>query len=255
MMATGKPGADSSVLVTSHIGGKSLVELATDLYGEPPVFWGRYFTSASTAGTVEYRHLKENNILRENGIRVLPIVRQTKRVDGDEAVGSADGIANAHDILVTFGAGYLQTLGEEFYVFLDVEGAPSLSQAYYTGLASSLSGHSSAATGGAVTLLSCVYATRSDSVTWSAMSAAAATGVECYGIWVARWTHHGCHVLDEWDDARIQPKVSIPCPVLCWQYSDDCHGGGGFDCSQTNPSMALDDLLNHLILPPGSPAW
>jgi hypothetical protein len=253
-MAKGNPGADSSVLVTSQIGGKSLVRLATDLYSEPPAFWGRYFTSAWTGGNVEYRHLKENAILRENGIRVLPTARQTKRVDGDEAVGSADAIANAHDILVTFGADYLQTLGGEFYVFLDVEGAPSLSQAYYTGWANSLTEHSSAATSGAVTLLPCVYATQSDSATWSAVSAAAAMGVDCRGAWVARWTHHGCHALDEWDDARVQPKVSIPCPVLCWQYADDCHGGSGFDCSQTNPALALDDLLNHLILPPDSPA-
>ncbi len=80
---------------------------------------------------MEYRHLKENRILRENGIRVLPIARQTKRFDGDQALGSVDAHANAHDILVTFGSDYLQTLGGKFFVFLDVEGAPSLSQAYY----------------------------------------------------------------------------------------------------------------------------
>ena len=249
-MAKGKPGADSSVLVTSQIGGKSLVQLATDLYGEPPAFWGRYFTSPSTGGNVEYRHLKENRILRENGIRVLPIARQTKRVDGDAALGSADANANGHDILVTFDSGYLQTLGGEFYVFLDVEGTPSLSQAYYTGWANTLSEYSSKATGGAVTLLPCVYATHFDSLTWSAVADAVAAGVDCRGAWVARWRHHGCHALDEWDDVLVQPKVQIPCPVLCWQYADDCHGAGGFDCSQTNPAITVDDLLSHLILPP-----
>jgi|SRR5215470_3062065 len=249
-MAKGKPGADSSVLVTSQIGGKPLVELAIELYGEAPAFWGRYFTSASTGGNVEYRHLKENRILRENGIRVLPIARQTKRVDGDGAAGAADASANAHDILATFGADYLKGLGGEFYVFLDVEGAPSLSQAYFTGWANALTGESSGATGGAVTLLPCVYATRFDSVTWSAVAAAGSAGVDCGGAWVARWTHHGCHVLDEWDDIGVLPDVSIPCPVLCWQYADDCHGGSGFDCSQTNPAIDIDDLLSHLILPP-----
>src|SRR5215470_10217040 len=134
-MAKGKPGADSSVIVTSQVMGKGLIDLAKGLFGETPVFWGRYFTSTSTGGTVEYRHLKENRILRANGIRVLPIARQTARVDGNEAAGAADASANAHDILATFGADYLKGLGGEFYVFLDVEGAPSLSQAYFTGWA------------------------------------------------------------------------------------------------------------------------
>jgi hypothetical protein len=251
-MAKGKPGADSSVLVTSQIGGKALVDLAIALYGEAPVFWGRYFTSASTGGTVEYRHLKENRILRTNGIRVLPIARQTTRVDGNEAAGIADASANAHDILATFGADYLEASGGAFYVFLDVEGAPSLSLDYYTGWANALSAQSSAATDGAVTLLPCVYATRSDASTWSAVATAASAGVDCLGAWVARWTHHGCHVPDEWDDSRVLPEVDIPCPVLFWQYADDCHGGSGFDCSQTNPAIDVDDLLGHLILPPES---
>ena len=90
-MAKGKPGADSSVLVTNRIGDRGLIELATALYGEAPVFWGRYFTSASSGGSVEYRHLKENQPLRDNNIRVLPIARQTNRVSGTHSDGSADG--------------------------------------------------------------------------------------------------------------------------------------------------------------------
>jgi len=78
-MPKGRLGADSSMLVTTQIAGKTLVQLAVELYGEPPVFWGRYFTSTSTGGNVEYRHLKENQILRNNNIRVLPIARQTRR--------------------------------------------------------------------------------------------------------------------------------------------------------------------------------
>jgi hypothetical protein len=39
--------------------------------------------------------------------------------------------------------------------------------------------------------------------------------------------------------------------VLLWQYASDCHGGAGFDCDQSNPSIdAENDLLRQLILPP-----
>src|SRR5215831_2171057 len=98
-MPKGRPGADSSTLVTTQIAGKTLVQLAMELYGEPPVFWGRYFSSKSTGGEVEYRHLKENRILHDSNIRVLPIARQTRRVNGTQAEGSVDAEANADDFL------------------------------------------------------------------------------------------------------------------------------------------------------------
>jgi hypothetical protein len=58
-MAFGLPGADSSIIVTHQINGRTLIDLATDLFGQTPV-WGRYFTSAATSGLVEYRALREN---------------------------------------------------------------------------------------------------------------------------------------------------------------------------------------------------
>jgi hypothetical protein len=88
-MAKGRPGSDSSTLATSQINGQGLIQLARDLFGEFPVFWGRYFTSTSAAGNVEYRHRKENQPLRENGIRVLTIARQTKNVNSSLDVGVA----------------------------------------------------------------------------------------------------------------------------------------------------------------------
>ena len=81
-MAKGRAGADSSNLVTRQIGGKTLVDLATETRGEKPVFWGRYFTSVASTGVVEYRNSREGELLREKNIRVLPIARQTKRVEG-----------------------------------------------------------------------------------------------------------------------------------------------------------------------------
>ncbi len=122
-MAKGKPGADSAAPVTTQVLGQGLIQLAQSLYGEMPVFWGRYFTSTS-GSSFEYRHLKENQPLRDNQIRVLPIARQTGNVNGTHAQGSADAERNADDLIATFGAPYLATLSGQFYMFLDVEGNP-----------------------------------------------------------------------------------------------------------------------------------
>ena len=55
----------------------------------------------------------------------------------------------------------------------------------------------------------------------------------------------------EWNPEIGHPKVKLPCEVLLWQYADECHGGNGFDCNQTNPAIDLEgDLLQKLILPP-----
>jgi hypothetical protein len=250
-MAQGSPGADSSMPVNTVIGNKNLIALAQDLYGSTPVFWGRYFTSVATTGIVEYRHLKENQILLDSDIRVLPIARQTRRVGGAMVDGSADAKANAEDVITTFGQDYLASQGGSFFMFLDVEGSPSLSTSYYSGWANTLISHSSALSGGAVQILPCVYGTRGDNATWQNLAAACAQGVDCRGIWVARWVEHGCKNLVDWDDARVTPTIAVPCKVLIWQYSDNCHGGAGFDCDEVNPGIDLDnDLLNQLILPP-----
>lgn len=254
-MAKGMPGADSSTLVTSLIGGRNLIELATDLFGRKPVVWGRYFTSVTTSGSVEYRHLKENQLLRANDIRVPPIARQTKRVNGSAADGSADAAANAEDLIQTFGADYLASQGGEVVMFLDVEGAPSLSVGYYRGWAGTLVGHSRDFSGGKVTVLPCVYGTHFDDATWRAVVDAVGPGVEFRGAWIARWRVRGCSDLLEFDDDLVRPRSLPPeFKVLLWQYSDDCHGGGGFDCDQTNPSIDLEqDLLSKCVLPPDTP--
>jgi hypothetical protein len=247
----GLPGADSAAPVNSQISGQTLVALATSLYGTAPAFWGRYFTSPSTSGMVEYRHRKENRILSANGIRLLPIARQTSHVDGTHADGSLDAQSNAEDILATFPADYLASLGGRFFVFLDVEGAPSLSAAYYGGWALSLGEFSREITDEQVELLPCVYASRGDVDTWESLADSAMGGVPCFGAWVARWRVDGCSAPLDWDDELVRPAVDLPCDVLLWQYAADCHGGNGFDCDQSNPSIdAENDLLRRLILPP-----
>lgn len=252
-MAKGRPGVDSFAGVTSQIAGKSLIQLAAELYGEAPVFWGRYFTSIARAGDAGYRQRKENRPLRDQGIRIAPIARQTRRVHGTRGDGAADALRNAEHYIAALGVDYLASQGRTFLVFLDVEGSPSLSQDYYAGWANTLAERSSTISNGAVNLVPCVYATQGDNPTWTALAAAAASGAPCGGVWVARWRFGGCHALEEWDQAVVNPRAPLPCPVLMWQYANDCHGGGGFDCSQTNPALNLEaDLLAHLALPPPS---
>jgi hypothetical protein len=48
----------------------------------------------------------------------------------------------------------------------------------------------------------------------------------------------------------IRCRVKIPCEVLLWQYADECHGGDGFDCNETNPNIDLQDILSQCVLPP-----
>jgi hypothetical protein len=252
-MAIGSPGADSSNLVTRLINGKPMVDVAAELFGRMPVLWGRYFTSAATSGLVEYRAHKENQALRDRNIRVLPIARQTKHVDGAQAKGSADAQLNVEDLIKTFSASYLRSQGGRFIMFLDVEGTPSLSTDYYIGWARTLVDHSQSISNGAVTILPGVYATQSDDTTWRAVAEAGQRGVHSQGAWVARWRIRGCGAPLDWDPGIVLPRVRLPCEVLLWQYADECHGGDGFDCNETNPNIDLQDILSQCVLPPDTP--
>jgi hypothetical protein len=252
--AKGKPGADSSSLVTTQFGSKNLLELAKDLFGEYPVFWGRYFGGASGPTGAEYLHRREDGVLHAAGVKVLPIAQQTPRVSGNENQGSADAKANAEDVIGSFGAAYLKTLGNEFLVFLDVEGTrfSVLSEAYYTGWANGLVSTSQALTGGDITLRPAIYAPRGNTPTWTAAANCVAHGVPCDGAWVAKWFHKvpSCTPVPDWDNALVTPAVALPFPILAWQYDPECHGGNGFDMNQLNPNLDPELLLSRLILPP-----
>ena len=255
-MPAGKPCADSSAIVTKQIDGKNLIELAIEAFAEPPVLWGRYFTSTSTTTAAEYRHIKESEPLRDRGIRVLPIARQTTRVSGTVADGAADATTNAEDFILSFGVDALVAQGAQFLVFLDVEGSPPLSASYYIGWANTLAAHSRNFSNGRVTLLPCVYATQGDTKTWSAVNSAISQGAVCEGAWVARWRIRGKdNPADvrplEYDPQVVNPKVHLPFPILLWQYADDIFGGDGFDCSEINPNIDFTRLLvNRCVLPP-----
>jgi hypothetical protein len=98
-------------------------------------------------------------------------------------------------------------------------------------------------------VLPCVYARQGDEATWQSVAQAAAQGVGCHGAWVARYYNPGCAMTD-WDDAVVTPAVSLPCPILLWQYAENCCDGA-IDCSQTNPGLDIQSaLLDRLVLPP-----
>jgi hypothetical protein len=173
-------------------------------------------------------------------------------VSGSFSDGSTDAAGNAEDVINTFGAANLAAQGGKFLMFLDVEGSPSLSAAYYRGWAQNLLAHSQAFSNNTVTLLPCVYATQGDSDTWNAVTTACRQGATCNGAWVARWrVGGGCITLPDFDNHTVMPNVPIPCNVLLWQYSNDCHGGGGFDCDEINPDPAIQAVvLSGSVLPP-----
>ncbi len=250
-MARGLPGADSSSPVTVD-----MVQSAAALFGETPAFWGRYFTRATTTGTVEYRHAQENPVLAQFGIRLLPIARQTKDAGGTAAQGAADAQGNVGDLFATFGVDYLASLGGELLMFLDVEGtpasgSPSLALDYWAGWAPTLASYSGASSAGRVAILPCVYARQGDDATWDTLTQAAAQGIPCHGAWVARYYSGSCD-LSDWDDAIVTPVVPVPCDILLWQYAENCCDGA-IDCSQTNPGLDIQTaLLQRLILPPAA---
>jgi len=253
-MASGLPGADSSIPVTSQILGQSIIDLARNHFGSVPAFWGRYFTSPETKGTVEYHHAQENGPLNASGIRVLPVARQTLHVNGSQDEGAADAAANAADFLASFDANTLVNQGNTFYMFLDVEGQPSLSASYWSGWAQSLAQSSSNATGGKVILRPCIYAGPKDAATWTALRQAMANGADCGGAWMARYLKTGCSQFPDWNDAFVTPAGGAPCPILLWQYAGDCCNGS-IDCSQTNPARDPQaELLQYLVLPPPAAA-
>jgi hypothetical protein len=247
-MARGIPAADSSTPVSAE-----MIESAASLLGATPVFWGRYFTSVSTPGTVEYRHALENAPLSQAGVRLLPIARQTPNVNGSLDRGIVDGVANARDFIATFTSGVLASQGGQFLMFLDVEGSPSLSQDYFTGWAQGLAQEAQAASGGSVRIMPCVYGPQSDVETWSALAGAMSAGVECHGAWIARFRTGKC-TMGEWDANIVTPvaPTPFPCPILAWQYAANCLEGR-IDCSQTNPDIDVEaQLLDFLVLPPGA---
>jgi len=247
-MNYGSPAADSSTPVTAK-----MISDATTLFGTKPVFWGRYFTSVATKGTIEYNHAAENAVLHAEGIPVLPVCRQSENVGGTTAQGLADGQANAQDFITTFGLSVLLAQGNVFYMFLDVEANPSLSLDYYTGWVQGLAQMADTLSNGTLKILPCVYGGVSDTKTWGVVHHALSAGIPCQGAWVARY-HTNVPALGPWDVNVLTPAAPSPfrCPILMWQYFDKGLNGL-IDCTQTNPGIDhTKELLPFLVVPPAA---
>lgn len=232
-------GVDSLLPVTTN----AIIQ-ARNILGTQPVYWGRYFTSPETTALGEYRHAIENGPLAQAGIRVLPIARQTDRVGGPEAWGTADGAANAQDIIDSFGAEWLISQSSQLFVFLDVEmpGAnpPALSEAYLTGWAAALQKTAKAV---GVCLQPCLYSSLANAGAWKIVQQ---SGV-CPYVWVASYVQDGISI-PAWDPAHAIPP-DLTCPTLLWQFAGDI--AGAIDLNLSRPGSE-ELLLPGLILPPMS---
>jgi hypothetical protein len=256
-MAKGRPGADSTTQVNESIDGENIIDQAINLFGEVPLFWGRYFKSLRRLSDYEYIHRDESPLLAARRIRVLPIAQQTPNVGGTEQQGGLDAQGNVEDFIASFNADYLAQQGTEFLMFLDVEPSHPLSEDYYLGWAQAVLSHSLSLSNDRFRVVPAVYLNRHDPTTWRALVRAVDDGgAICGGVWVASYGNPprpGCTSLIEWDNDAVQPpNLTLPFKVLIWQYTEECHGGDGFDCNETNPNIDLDgDLLSKLIIPEG----
>lgn len=242
----GVQGADSAINVNSDL----IVGGATRLLGgTKPAYWGRYFSGLDFFGFGEYKKREENNILRRNNIRVLPIGRFTTRVGLGQREGEIDGKDQAEDFLVTFGENYLQSQGGEFYFFLDVEPSDPLSTEYYLGWSKAVIASSST-----IRILPCIYLGSQDDETSNALKKAMNKGAECQGLWIARFddrfrTSNIPIPPLEFDASKAKPKTDVPCPVLFWQYAGEIGMRNDFDFNVSNPDVNFDALLKRLVLP------
>ena len=134
-MPVGKPGADSTPKVTHTIGGRNIIDLASDLFGEVPLFWGRYFKGLHKPSDFEYVHRDENPVLNQKNVRLLPIAQQTNFVGGSANRGASDARLNVEDVIVSLGVENFARQGNEYLLFLDVEPTHPMSKQYFSGWA------------------------------------------------------------------------------------------------------------------------
>ncbi|HEX8153142.1 MAG TPA: hypothetical protein VF698_08465 [Thermoanaerobaculia bacterium] len=249
-MPTGRLAADTLVPVT-----QSIVELVRKHYGgETPAFWGRYFKRPGFAE--DYKPGAENAVLRANNIRLLPIARQTNRVNRSASDGAADAILNVDAFIGAFGIEYLAATGRELLMFLDVEGTsetqPPLSVDYWIGWSSALVRHSEEASGGRFGIIPAIYCRQNQNPTWQAIVDADKLGFPCFGAWVFRMRTGACEkATPEWDAKFNTPAIDLPCPIVAWQYAIDCLFEGGVDFDMLNPDIVIEtSVLSRLVLPP-----
>ena len=241
--------ADTLVPVTQKI-----VDQVRKRYdGRAAAFWGRYFKKPGFEE--DYQPAKENAVFRANGIRLLPIARQTRNVNGTASLGAEDAINNVEAFVAAFGADFLAASGRELLMFLDVEGTsasqPNLSVDYWIGWSSALVRHSEALSDGRFAVIPAVYCRQNQNATWQAIVDADRLGFPCAGAWVFRARNEACtKPIPEWDAKFLTPTIPLPCPIMAWQFALDCLFAGGVDFDMINPDPLIETaLLSRLVLP------
>ena len=232
------PGVDTTSEVT-----KPLIERATNILGQKPAFWGRYFNGLGYTNypyKYEYKSAKENSVLRDAGIRVLPVARATEDVGGSYQLGQTDGQEHAGDFVESF-----SNLDGQYVIFLDVEdstGEPPLSKKYYEGWSEAIASYCphEGVCSSNVQLLPGVYFSAGDSTTSDNLQNAINSGSQCGGLWIADSLGT---VATEWSSYYASPETHVDCRVLFWQ---DDEVNSSFDADLSSPDY---DALNYLVLP------
>ncbi len=244
-------GADTLVPVTD-----ALVAKVRAQFGQPPIFWGRYFKKPDFPE--DYQPAIENVVFANNNLRLLPIARQTGRVGGSVTDGADDALLNAAAFTQSLGVEHLAKIGGEFLMFLDVEGTsaknPNVSVEYWIGWSAALVAQSRRISGGRFTMVPGIYCRQNQSPTWDAIARAHNLGFPCTGAWVFRAHNDACtKAVPGWESAFNTPAAAPPCPIMLWQFAIDCIFDGGVDFDMLNPDPATAAaLLNRLAFPPAS---
>lgn len=254
------PATSSTVLGIDTLAAAGSAALANAqspaFLGASLSFWGRYFYAPgqrNSQGKKDTHYsAAENGFLRANGIRLLPIARQTGNVGGSAAKGVADAKNNVDAIFETIAPSYLAGADPNALVFLDVEQGNPLATDYYAGWADTLANYSSQLSNGHVRFRPAIYAGPKNAKTWKSLSTAMNNGSGCFGAWIARY-YHGSPVPAPWDDSLVAPVGKGPFPpLLAWQYwasADDAAAAFNFDTSIVN-GLHADVLQDGLIMPP-----
>jgi hypothetical protein len=252
-MSRGRFATDSLAFVNQTVNGRSIALIAAEHLKETPAFWGRYFRHPGFSR--DYSPIRENAVLYREGIRLLPIARQTIRVGGTIEDGLADGDRNVDAFVNSLGADHLAAQGRELLMFLDVEGTssrnPALSLPYFVGWSNALSQRSAERSGGRFEILPAIYCRQNNDETWRVVAHAADLGHPIAGAWVFRAHNQACASLPDWDPGFLLPSIALPCPVMAWQFAIDCYNSM-LDFDMVNPAPEVEKaLLSRLVIPRG----
>lgn len=272
MSSTSQPcGVDSTGIVKQSTIGSVRAQ-----YGMVPLFWGRYFKGPGDIDPTDfqYKYKRENGVLESNGIKLLPIARQTSNVGGSERDGERDGKHNAAAIIEALGANYLTQSDVEPLVFLDTEpegSGPALSFDYYVGWANGLIAEGLRQTANKVFFQPGVYLNSGGREGNGPKAARVIAKVAehvannqldqrllCRAVWAALYGDRTpVSPPPAWSDSQTRlPDLPSSCAVVAWQWAE---------AKDNIPRLPIDPniinqacssiLLDHLLVPPRPSFW